>query len=573
MSDLSSSPSSSSTSSSLPTSHKKPPAVQRVLIMQGGGALGAYEVGVFKALYEKISEHDRRNGQATRPLFDIVAGTSIGAVNACIIVDYVKRNKNWDDGIVKTLYKFWDEISYPIWWPSANNEFVKGLWRNAADVRDLQSAFFKKGILPLMSEAIQKRQSSSSAQFNENHQQQQSPEPLLTTTQKQNNSNNNNTTTQDSYSSLSWREQWPFLSMYFLWPDNFGPLASEEAVRRYWSWYQFAYTFLGTPNVLWPAIVQPDMKFLNPFNIMIRYSNWPLVETIRRYWDYERHPIKTSPEEGEPRLLLVTIDLQDSTTATFDSYSKGDGQWKTEYGDDKAWHEIKYPVGITMDHLLTCMSSHLRYKNPTVEVATYSSVSEDMIMSKEKKEEAKAEERSFLDGFYLSNTPLREVLQAHRDYWHKVAKAPTVPDLEVYIVDVYPTVEKGVPMDPDGIQNRVGDILYHDKTKYDEKMACMVSDYVDLANKLLELARQGQVPQDKIDAVLNGTAPISKKRDGSDRKYKDLLEGRFKIAKMVRIELIDSGKDDINGKAFEFSTKSIEELRDRGYQDAIKLEL
>ena len=30
------------------------PSKQRALILQGGGALGAYEVGVFKAIYNKI---------------------------------------------------------------------------------------------------------------------------------------------------------------------------------------------------------------------------------------------------------------------------------------------------------------------------------------------------------------------------------------------------------------------------------------------------------------------------------------------------------------------------------------
>ena len=47
---------------------------ERVLIMQGGGSLGAYECGVYKALVK----HNIR--------FDVVAGTSIGAVNAAIIV-------------------------------------------------------------------------------------------------------------------------------------------------------------------------------------------------------------------------------------------------------------------------------------------------------------------------------------------------------------------------------------------------------------------------------------------------------------------------------------------------------
>ena len=43
---------------------------ETVLVMQGGGSLGAYECGVYKTL-------ERRG-----IMFDIVAGTSIGAVNA-----------------------------------------------------------------------------------------------------------------------------------------------------------------------------------------------------------------------------------------------------------------------------------------------------------------------------------------------------------------------------------------------------------------------------------------------------------------------------------------------------------
>ena len=46
---------------------------ETVLVMQGGGSLGAYECGVYKAL----ERHEIK--------FDIVAGTSIGAVNAGII--------------------------------------------------------------------------------------------------------------------------------------------------------------------------------------------------------------------------------------------------------------------------------------------------------------------------------------------------------------------------------------------------------------------------------------------------------------------------------------------------------
>jgi NTE family protein len=65
------------------------PTRQRALVLQGGGTLGAYDAGVFQALYDKIDTSDGR------PLFDIIAGTSSGAMNAAILVSNVIE-KGWD---------------------------------------------------------------------------------------------------------------------------------------------------------------------------------------------------------------------------------------------------------------------------------------------------------------------------------------------------------------------------------------------------------------------------------------------------------------------------------------------
>lgn len=86
------------------------PSKQRVLILQGGGSLGAYEAGIFKALHEKIPEEDKRKGEKGRPLFDIVAGTSIGAINAAILVSHVAEKNTWDESPQK-LNEFWDYVS------------------------------------------------------------------------------------------------------------------------------------------------------------------------------------------------------------------------------------------------------------------------------------------------------------------------------------------------------------------------------------------------------------------------------------------------------------------------------
>src|SRR6185437_7324877 len=73
--------------------HKKSRNLENVLIMQGGGSLGSFACGVYKTL---VKQNVR---------IDIVAGTSIGAVNAAIIVG------SKSDQPEKDLEDFWMEIA------------------------------------------------------------------------------------------------------------------------------------------------------------------------------------------------------------------------------------------------------------------------------------------------------------------------------------------------------------------------------------------------------------------------------------------------------------------------------
>jgi NTE family protein len=73
--------------------HKKSRNIENVLVLQGGGSLGAFACGVFKALVKKNIR------------IDIAAGTSIGAVNAAIIVG------SKGDHPEKDLEDFWMEIA------------------------------------------------------------------------------------------------------------------------------------------------------------------------------------------------------------------------------------------------------------------------------------------------------------------------------------------------------------------------------------------------------------------------------------------------------------------------------
>ena len=45
------------------------PQIQRALILQGEGVLGAYEAGVFNAFYEAIKDIDKQEGVSGESIF------------------------------------------------------------------------------------------------------------------------------------------------------------------------------------------------------------------------------------------------------------------------------------------------------------------------------------------------------------------------------------------------------------------------------------------------------------------------------------------------------------------------
>src|SRR5271168_1343079 len=82
-------------------SHKaqaRPPFEQIALLLQGGGALGAYQAGVYQALAEA----------GLHP--DWIAGISIGAINSALIAGNPPAQR------IDRLRAFWEEITEsPAW--------------------------------------------------------------------------------------------------------------------------------------------------------------------------------------------------------------------------------------------------------------------------------------------------------------------------------------------------------------------------------------------------------------------------------------------------------------------------
>ena len=71
---------------------------QIVLVLQGGGALGSYQTGVYEALHEAGVEPDW------------IIGTSIGAINAALIAGNEPENR------LAKLREFWQRVEQRPFW-------------------------------------------------------------------------------------------------------------------------------------------------------------------------------------------------------------------------------------------------------------------------------------------------------------------------------------------------------------------------------------------------------------------------------------------------------------------------
>ncbi|HEY7078660.1 MAG TPA: patatin-like phospholipase family protein [Nitrososphaeraceae archaeon] len=446
------------------------PDKQRALVLQGGGALGAYEVGVLKVLCEKLERNGHK--RKDRPLFDIVAGSSMGAMNAAVLVsNVVNRDKSWEQA-VGVLEEFWTDKKYGL---SSNPDISKSL------------------------DDAKKR-------------------------------------------------------------NNFS--ASPEAARRYYS--VLYYLAKGTRNVCCTAF-EPDSRFGQDSFEWQWYTSDLLQQTIERYSNAEKTEklkIATSREQSQPRLLIISVDVAEGETVTFDSYYKSDHSNNPLYNDD----------GVNIHHIMASGTIPAFYKFKEIGG------------------------RKFCDGGWLSNTPFRELLQAHRDYWVKVASGDTdkIPDLDVYIVNVNPSKVDNVPTDYNEVQNRQTEITFLDRNShYDEMVAHLATGYneleetlndsIGIIRKLKALkshiinTSEGAAFQKELECLLMITEGTSNDLNHIRKKYKDLIKGKFKLHSVVRIERSNefdpsTGRElDYSSKPNDFTHKTIKMLIEQGEKDALKI--
>ena len=352
--------------------------MQRGLILQGGGTLGAYEAGVFRGLYEQQTKANKETGIEGQPLFDIVAGTSIGAINGAILVSHVKENGTWE-GSDKRLIEFWDDISKRIG------------------------------------------------------------------------------------SSFDWTSQW--------------------------------------------------YKFLNPWN---RNNEDEFRKILKKILpQYIKFPLKTNYKDGEPRLLVVSVDMLEGESVVFDSYPKKekDDCRRTEYGEivhaENDWQH-KYVIdydGITLEHILASSA-----------VPIYSSP----VSIPVRKVGSGLEEHYFWDGALLSNTPIEEFIQSYKQFWP--INGYYTPDIDMYIVNILSSKDNSqiLPRNFDEKIGRMNSILFSDRTSFEQNIITQNTDYLNLINTLIILAKKNGSAEDELQKILEHVTQ-SQFKTGDKMTYGDLL--------------------------------------------------
>jgi NTE family protein len=332
--------------------------LENVLILQGGGSLGAFGCGVFKALVNNKIK------------MDIVAGTSIGGINAAIIAGN-KDEKHPE----QMLEQFWLELS---------ESFVD------LDKVTLPSSSSRS--LPKFVEEML----VSSAYYYSNL-----PSYYLSDQQR-------------NYSSKTMS-------------------ANEHTIKMQQLKSFYSSAIFGNDKMFKPrwrkenALTDPE--YFAPQKWTYIYDHSPLVQTLEKYVDYNKLKPNGNPNS---RLILTAVNVLNAEPLTFDSFKEQ----------------------ITPKHILAT-SAYPLYNFRWVEV-------EDGVFA--------------WDGGLLSNTPLREVIDAS-----------PVNDKRTFLVENYPKKVETLPKNLPEVYHRARDIIFSDKTEHNVTMSRVITRYLEYIEELYQL--------------------------------------------------------------------------------------
>jgi NTE family protein len=275
------------------------------------------------------------------------------------------------------------------------------------------------------------------------------------------------------------------------------------------SWYA---TFFGVPKAFAPVWFSHKYYYHNiwqsrddlfvpssyPFTCNYLYDVLPLKKTLQKYIDYSKLNDRNS--NNIPRLIMTCTDIKNSEPVSFDSS-----------------HE-----NIDADSIAACAA-----------LPFYG------IKWTEK------DGRCLWDGALLSNTPLREVIDA----------SPKT-DKRVFIVNLFPHVQEDFPHNMQEVWHRARDIMYTDKTDNNLKMSRVISKYLLLLKEMHDIISNATL-DDELQRRFSKIEP----------EYHKLAEYRGaiinEIIKIERSEDVHYILEDCD-----FSLATIKKLIKQGEQDA-----
>ena len=339
--------------------------LENVLILQGGGSLGAFGCGAFKALTNNNIK------------LDIVAGTSIGGINAAIIAG--SKDERHPEQV---LEQFWLELS----------EGFVNLDKMTLSSSSSVPKFLEEMLLPF-----------SYYYYNL---------PIYSSDkQEQNHSSSSIASAKERAIKMKQLKSF-YSSAVFGNEKMFQPRWSKESTLS-------------------------DPEYFTPQKWTYMYDHSPLVKTLEKYIDYNQLKPGGNPNS---RLILTAVNILTAEPLTFDSFKQQ----------------------ITPKHILAT-SAYPLYNFRWIEV-------EDGVYA--------------WDGGLLSNTPLREVIEAS-----------PVNDKRICIVENYPKRIDVLPNNLPEVYHRARDIIFSDKTKHNVTMSKVISRYLEYIEELHKIL------EDNIDRI------------------------------------------------------------------------
>jgi hypothetical protein len=147
-----------------------------------------------------------------------------------------------------------------------------------------------------------------------------------------------------------------------------------------------------------------------------------------------------------------------------------------------------------------------------------------------------------------------------------VRKLDDVPKLRFSIINLHPAKREYLPTDYDGVVDRKNDIIYHDRTEFDENIAALMSDLVTLANSLIKLAEEKGASKEELQKILKGKTKGIFFSTGKQGRYDDLVRGIVDVDFVARLQR-KNDTNTISNKTFDFSKTTVQQLIQNGHKE------